>query len=139
MGDSTPEVQKEEAPEPALCGHVNLHSLDANGKPDNLACTREAGHTGNHSAPHFERGKFNAMAAQDTQAEHEEVVIGHKIVPDQHGNEVAVEVLGYEGEFIRHWGDAAGIPAKDIKPEKADAPFGGAMTTEKELEAKLAN
>jgi hypothetical protein len=36
------------------CGHINRHSIDAQGQHDNLACTKDPGHGGNHGADHLQ-------------------------------------------------------------------------------------
>lgn len=88
----------------ALCGHVNMHSLDTNGKPDNLKCVLEKGHEGLHEAPHFERATQLSHGLAGGEADEFDMAV------DEKGR------TWYEGTITRQWSDAAGIPAKDIKP-----------------------
>jgi hypothetical protein len=84
-------------PTKVVCGHINRHSLGPNGKPDNLSCTMKPGHSGPHSAMHYEKNYFPA--------EHKK------------GGEIMEPKLDYEGEIIRHWADQAGTPADKIEPD----------------------
>ena len=51
--EGTPSVSEKPA-ETGKCGHLTRHSHGIDGKHDNLACTREPGHDGNHGAEHLE-------------------------------------------------------------------------------------
>lgn len=86
------------------CGHINRHSVGVDGKPDNLECTLPAGHSGPHSAPHHEVAKQMSASLAGNSADQFEPVV------DQLGN-----VL-YEGNPVRYWTDAAGVPANEIVP-----------------------
>lgn len=89
----------------AKCKHVNRHSYGIDGKLDNLECVLEEGHDGLHEAPHYE------VATQLSGTLDEEDTSTFNVVTDKNGN------VYYEGTVTRRWSDAAGVPAKDIKPE----------------------
>lgn len=75
------------------CGHINRHSRGVRGAPDNLACTKDRGHDGNHGAEHDE------YAMSD---------VGE------------IEVGGKRFTHVRvwrEWGNAAGIEPGKIIPE----------------------
>jgi len=38
----------------SACGHINKHSMDLRGQPDNLSCEKDMGHDGNHGAMHLQ-------------------------------------------------------------------------------------
>lgn len=88
----------------AKCGHVNRHSVDVNGQFDDLKCVLEKGHEGLHEAPHFERATQLSNGLTSEQADEFTVTV------DEKGK------TWYEGTITRQWSDAAGVPAKDIKP-----------------------
>jgi len=100
MQDSSPELEevKEEVPEDNLCGHVNLHSRDKNGRQDFLSCTKPKGHEGNHGAYHYE------------------VHYGSRYRDDMNPRLIHRDVIK-EGMDWREWNDMAGIPVEDIKPD----------------------
>jgi hypothetical protein len=91
-------------PKAEKCGHINRHSIGVDGKPDNLECTLDSGHPGAHSAPHHEIAKQLSGTLEDEDRD----VFETKY--DEQGE------LYYEGHPLRSWTDAAGIPAKEIKP-----------------------
>jgi len=95
-------VEEVQVPEVELCGHINRHSLGLDGKPDNLACTLPKGHTGNHSAEHYEVATQVSGMLEDVQS------MEFNQLPDG-----KMEIT-----TLREWGDMAGIPAKDIVPAR---------------------
>jgi hypothetical protein len=117
----------------AKCGHVNKHSLGVDRKPDNLACTLEKGHEGNHSALHFESStQLSPMLSEAEQNK-------YNIIDGDDGKTY------YEGYIERHWTDDAGIPASEIKPRSpgeqlinADHLFGvGDATRMKDMQNEI--
>jgi hypothetical protein len=96
---STPEEKpKKEALITRECGHVNKQFYGVNGKLEDLACTREAGHKGDHFAPCLHN------------------VPDH--IYDQGGN-VAKQHWVQE-ETVAAWGNAAGKPTTEIKEGKVN-------------------
>src|SRR3990167_7257259 len=76
----------------SLCGHVNKHYYGLNGKLEDLTCTLEGGHTGDHSALH--RRKVGTP------------------VTDEKGR--VISTTYEEVETLGAWNDAAGTPAANI-------------------------
>ena len=85
------------------CGHVNRHSFGMDGKPDNLACTLEKGHTGDHCAVHDERATSisGALTPEEMNNYKDAIIDGKKY---------------YVASVNRFWKDIAGTPANEIKP-----------------------
>lgn len=115
------------------CGHVNKHSRGVDGKPDNLECHLEAGHSGPHEAYHFESTtQLSPMLTEEEQNKFE-------IVEKDDGKTY------YEGKLLRHWTDMAGTPTNEIIPgspgvqlENADHLFGVDSSAQvKELQNEL--
>lgn len=79
--------------EKEVCGHINKHSYNTRGKLEDLSCTLEKGHDGDHSAPY----KKN---------------VGES-VHDEKGRIVSVKYTPEES--IAYWNDGAGVLAKEIK------------------------
>lgn len=93
-------VEEVQIPEVKLCGHINRHSIGADGKPDNLACTLPEGHVGLHQAPHYEIAtQISGMLDADESMQFTQRTDGL-----------------LEGTIMRSWNDQAGIPADQIKP-----------------------
>lgn len=78
------------------CGHVNKHFYNAKGKLQDLACDLPKGHAGDHHATYT------------------------RLVPEPLMNEKGqvVEERYNQTEDEAYWGDAAGVPAKDIHAEE---------------------
>ena len=107
------------------CGHVNKHSYDYLGEPDNLKCALEKGHGGDHSAIHFERGTQFSTELQDTSAfkymrackKCKKFVSGEKSYCQECFESFAENTPHYyEGDIEVFWNDKAGIPASEIVP-----------------------
>lgn len=81
-----PKPEEPEAVE--LCGHINRHSNGVDGKPDNLACEKPLGHSGNHGAMHEELRSFGEGGGTEP-----------------------------KGFTWREWLDIAGTPVDQIKPD----------------------
>jgi hypothetical protein len=93
-------VEPKTVVKPTVCGHVNKHSLGPDGKPDNLSCTLDPGHSGPHAAEHYEVHYFKA--------EHRK------------GGRVLRPKRDYEGPVLRHWADEAGTPPDQIEPNNTE-------------------
>lgn len=108
------------------CGHVNRHSYDYQGNLDNLECTQEKGHGGDHSAMHFERGTRFSTEMQDTSAfkymrackKCKKFVSGEKSYCQECFEPFPEKTPHYyEGEILVHWNAAAGRLASEIVPD----------------------
>lgn len=91
----------------APCGHINKHHHGINGKLEDLACTLEQGHDGDHSAEHLalRMADDNFETAKQIQ----EGAQSHKFAGKMW---LEVKEMGF-------WSDGASIPAADIKPDLA--------------------
>lgn len=101
-------------PQDNLCGHINRHSYGADGKLDNLSCTRAKGHDGDHGAMHYEvhhappyRDEFNSRIVKS-------------------------EVMA-EGEQWTAWLDIAGTPVGEIKPDLTSIDLSSQPFQEKKI------
>ena len=95
--------QEEKVKKPALCGHVNRHSLGVNNKLDNLKCDLKNGHSGDHSGVHTE-----LQRAEDTQ-----IINGEEVIK-----------VTYEKVDVRRgWTAMAGTPVSEmpVPPEPKPA------------------
>lgn len=95
-----PEVAQEAevVKKPAVCGHVDMHSFGPDGKHDHPACVLPAGHTGDHYAKHQQKVERERFYERET------------------GKLLKIEYDTLEVDAW--WGDAAGVPASEIKVGK---------------------
>lgn len=86
-----------EAAETALlCGHISKHHYNSKNRLEDIACDLPKGHTGDHHA------KYMKMV-DAPEADARGIVIDHHY---------------HEEEADAYWGDAAGVPAANIKEGK---------------------
>lgn len=78
-----------------LCGHINKHFVNTDGRLKDLSCDLPKGHEGDHHAKAFKNVADNTYDLKGT-------------VIRQEWRQEEVDAC---------WGDAAGTPAKDIKEQ----------------------
>ena len=108
------------------CGHINKHSHGVKGKPDNLKCTLEKGHSGDHSADHFERGtQLSNALTPDERIAFKRVAACPTCKGLRDFGDYCPECFStfpenakvlWEGTVNRSWNDAAGVEASKIVP-----------------------
>lgn len=104
------------------CGHVNKHSYDHRGNLDDLECTLDKNHGGDHSAMHFERGTQFSSGAKDLTymkacKKCKKFVSGKKSYCQKCFEPFPENAPHYyEGEIKVFWKDAAGTPVDEIVP-----------------------
>lgn len=100
--ETTEEV---ETAKEGTCGHINKQFHNIKGRIEDLPCTLPSGHDGDHSAKHV------ALRQVEDNFETAELITnGAKTYTIAGRLFMAVEVDGF-------WGDAAGVPAANIKPD----------------------
>ena len=101
---------KEKYIAPQKCGHVNKHYKNMDGELEDLKCTLEKGHAGDHSADYAcyrPTDGSTKQAKQIAQAKLE----GKAITIMLGGNEL-IETVEQA-----YWSDVAGVPASEIRPD----------------------
>jgi hypothetical protein len=87
----------------AKCGHINKHAYGVDGKPIDLKCELEEGHTGNHRAMHKQKTtKISATLSAEDALKFKQV--------EENGKTYYVAELPVE------WNDMAGTPVDEIVP-----------------------
>lgn len=81
---------------PELCGHISKHHYNSKGRLEDISCDFVKGHTGDHHAKYMKK-----VDAPET---------------DVRG--IVIEHHYHEEEADAYWGDAAGVPANEIKEGK---------------------
>lgn len=79
-----------------VCGHINKQHYSSKGRLEDVSCDRVKGHSGDHHAKYMKK-----VDAPET---------------DVRG--IVIEHHYHDEEADTYWGDAAGVPANEIKEGK---------------------
>lgn len=108
-------LMSERMSQPTKCDHINRHFINADGVREDLLCTLQAGHEGDHSAP------YTCLRLADGSIAQARAVAAGKPTLKLSGR--VVQGVGFvQNQYVEvtetaFWSDGASVPADQIKPD----------------------